>query len=75
MCCPMLGIQYAQTIVHRLELFLRCSGPVQAGLAGLAPPGFFEGPQGGNTAAPLFILGDFVEAFIGGQSPFEEVAM
>ena len=34
-----------------------------------------EGPQGGETAAPLFILGDFVEAFVGGRSPFEEVAL
>ena len=33
------------------------------------------GPQGGSTAAPLFILGDFVEAFVGERSPFEEVAM
>ena len=34
-----------------------------------------EGPQGGETAAPLFILGDFAEAFVGERSPFEEVAM
>ena len=32
-------------------------------------------PQGGSTAAPLFILGDFAEAFVGERSPFEEVAM
>ena len=34
-----------------------------------------EGPQGGETAAPLFILGDFVEAFVGERRPFEEVAL
>ena len=28
-----------------------------------------EGPQGGETAAPLFILGDFVAAFVGERSP------
>ena len=31
--------------------------------------------MGGETAAPLFILGDFAEAFVGERSPFEEVAM
>ena len=31
--------------------------------------------KGGSTAAPLFILGDFAETFVGGRSPFEEVAM
>ena len=34
-----------------------------------------EAPQGGETAAPLFILGDFVEAFVGERRPFEEVAL
>ena len=34
-----------------------------------------EGPQGGETAAPLFILGDFVEAFVGERSPFKEVSL
>ena len=31
-------------------------------------------PKGGDRR-PIFILGDFVEAFVGGRSPFEKIAM
>ena len=36
---------------------------------------FNRRPPRGETAAPLFILGNFVEAFVGERSPFEEVAL
>ena len=32
-------------------------------------------PPRGEHRRPTFILGDFAEAFVGGRSPFEEVAM
>ena len=32
-------------------------------------------PPKGEHRRPTFILGDFAEAFVGGRSPFEEVAM
>ena len=32
-------------------------------------------PPKGGAPPPHFILGDFAEAFVGGRSPFEEVAM
>ena len=31
-------------------------------------------PKGGDRR-PIFILGDFVEAFVGGRNPFEEVVI
>ena len=69
---------------NRVKFWMRFWRPTEApghlqegrpgGMRGV-PGEDIEGPQGGETAAPLFILGDFVEAFVGERSPFEEVAL